>query len=245
MNKTYIMLPCYNEAKSLTPLNKKFVALKDTFDFELFYVNDGSTDETLEMIEGFAEEFEFIHTIDHGVNKGLAGAMRTILSYADANFDKNDILITLDSDDTHNPKIIPNMVEKLQQDALDIVIASRFTDGGQELGLSLIRKLYSRGAKLFCKLMFRIKQVNDYSCGYRAYRVGLIQNMMQYYKNKVVTVDGFECMVEILVKSKALNVKAGEYPLVLEYNLKQSPSKMRAMKTILGYFKLGWQLRGI
>ncbi|MDD2481943.1 MAG: hypothetical protein PHF82_07435, partial [Lutispora sp.] len=52
------------------------------------------------------------------------------------------------------------------------------------------------------------------------------------------TSKGFECMAEILARFSKIGVEAGEYPLILEYNLKEGKSKMKVLRTIKGYFSL-------
>ncbi len=240
MRKIIVGLPAYNEESALPKLLDKLVVLYDKFDgnFNVVVVNDGSTDGTGEVLKQYASEYPFVSSIDHPVNKGLGEGMKTLFHYCLEHFDDHDVLITLDADNTHNPIIIPSLVAKLENEQLDIVIASRFTPGGKEIGLSLSRKFYSRGAKLFFKLFYPITNISDYSCGFRAYRLSYVRKAFHYYDDEVITSNGFECMVEILARFSKIGVKAGEYPLVLEYNLKETASKMRVARTISGYFKL-------
>ncbi len=241
MGKIIIGLPAYNESIAIAKLLDRINIMRNGFETELeaVVVNDGSNDDTEEYLKDYSNRFSHITYINHPVNQGLAQAMRTIIDYSTKNFKEDDILIVLDSDNTHNPTIIPAMVDKLVSRDLDIVIASRFEPGGEEIGLSLDRKILSRGATLFAKIFFNVDNVKDYSCGFRAYKIGFLNKMKEHYGDHLVEADGFECMIELIVKSGILGAKVGEYPLVLEYNLKETPSKMNASKTIKGYLKLG------
>lgn len=67
--------------------------------------------------------------------------------------------------------------------------------------------------------------------------------MLVLYKGKLVKSSGFECMVEILGRCSKAGVRVAEYPLVLEYDQKESPSKMKVLKTIMGYFRLWVKIR--
>lgn len=240
MTKIIIGIPAYNEEAALPKLLDKLISLENVFgsSLKVVVINDGSTDKTGPILEEYAEKYPFIHYVHHFKNKGLGEAMKTLFDYLLKTASDEDIAITLDADNTHNPKIIPALVAKLRDEQLDLVIASRFTPGGKEIGLSLPRQFYSRGAKLFFKLFFPIQHVNDYSCGFRAYRMGYVRKAFHSYDGELITSNGFECMVEILARFSKIGIKAGEYPLVLEYNLKETPSKMRVMRTISGYFKL-------
>ena len=238
-------LPAYNEEKALPKLLDRLAVLKDIYNgsLKIIVVNDGSNDNTEKILKEYRESHGFVNYINHNGNQGLGKAIYTLFCYVTERYGEDDIFITLDADNTHNPDIIPRMIEKLLNENLDIVIASRFTPGGKEIGLSLQRKVYSRGAAALLKTFFPITNVRDYSCGFRAYNIGYLQKAAKSYSNNLVTSDGFECMAEVLARFSKIGVKAGEYPLVLEYNLKEGQSKMKVLKTIRGYFRLVRKVR--
>lgn len=238
-------LPAYNEEASLARLLERIIAVKKKYrgQLDILVVNDGSSDRTPEILRQFKEQYAFVDYIDHPVNMGLGRAINTVLHAVVSRYPGDAVLITMDADNTHNPEIIPAMAAKLRHDNLDIVIASRFAKGGQEIGLSAIRKVYSRGARLFCKTLFPIANVRDYSCGFRAYRIAYLHDVMAAYQGGLVSSSGFECMVEILARCGKYGVHAAEYPLVLEYNLKEGASKMRVARTIRGYVALARKVK--
>jgi dolichol-phosphate mannosyltransferase len=237
--QTIVGLPCYNEQDNISELIDRILQFNP--DVTLFFVDDGSTDNSAAIIEEYTQKFANIYLIRHTKNMGLGKAMNTILNHVAENYDDDDILVTFDSDNTHPPNIISAMINKLKAQNLDIVIASRYVRGGQELGLSAVRKLYSRGARFFCSVVFHIKNVRDYSCGYRAYRVRLLKKLKSMYDSQIVENAGFECMLEIIQKCR--HAKIDEYPLILNYSLKKGDSKMRPFKTIMGYFRIAFKCR--
>lgn len=234
-------LPAYNEGIGISRLLDRINDIKESssLSINVIVVNDGSTDDTEEYLMNYSSRLSYINYLNHHRNEGLAQAIRTIMGYALNNLSNEDILIILDADNTHNPGIIPNMVDKLIINDLDIVIASRFEPGGKEIGLSLDRKIFSKGASIFANIFFGIKNVRDYSCGFRAYRIGFLRKAYDYYGKGFIEAKGFECMIEIIIKAGFLGANIEEYPLILEYNLKTSPSKMKILKTINGYLRLG------
>lgn len=173
MSKIVIGLPAYNESQGIAKLIDRINLVRQDFKvkLEIFIVNDGSSDDTEQYLKKYSQMFPHISYVNHPHNQGLAQGMRTIISYSTNHLKPDNILVVLDADNTHNPNIIPAMVEKLVSQGLDIVIASRFEKGGQEIGLSPYRKFLSRGASLFAKIVFDVKDVKDYSCGFRVYRV--------------------------------------------------------------------------
>ena len=89
----------------------------------------------------------------------------------------------------------------------------------------------------FFKLFFPIKNLNDYSSGFRAYRAGIIRQALEEW-DELVTTNGFDCMAEIAAKLSKMAIRAGEVPLILRYELKKGASKMKVAQTVKGYFSL-------
>jgi len=237
--KVLIALPAYNEEAGIASVIEDIISLRNESKYyiEVLVVNDGSTDGTANIVHSLSYGRDFISLINHDSNRGLGEAIKTILHYAVDKLGDEDVLVTLDADNTHTPLLIETMIDTLDMNRLDLVVASRFTDGGMEIGLSNMRKLYSRGAMYYFKLFFPIANLNDYSSGYRAYRMKTLKEAYNKW-NGLVTTNGFECMAEIAAKFSRMNIKAGEVPLVLRYDYKKGKSKMNVARTVRGYFSL-------
>jgi len=237
--KVLIGLPAYNEEAGIDCLFKSILTYENVsrYDIRVLVVDDGCTDNTAVKVREFALQHDFVTLLCHQENRGLGEAIKTIFKYALESLEEDDVLVTMDADNTHNPLLIESMVGSLISHDLDMVVASRFTRGGCELGLRALRKLYSRGAMLFFKLFFPIRNMNDYSSGFRAYRVKYIREAQKKCK-ELITTDGFDCMAEIAARFCRMGVRAGEIPLILNYSLKEGKSKMKVGKTVRGYFSL-------
>jgi len=242
--KVLVALPAYNEEQGVASVLGSIINLreKSKYDISVLIVNDGSSDGTAEVVRKMSCGREYITLINHDKNKGLGSAMRTILDFSMKNLSDEDILVTLDADNTHSPMLIEKMLDLLLLKKLDLVVASRFAKGGMEIGLSSIRKLYSRGAMYFFKLFFPIRNLNDYSSGYRAYNMGVLRRAYNRW-NGLVTSNGFECMAEIAAKLSRMKINAAEVPLVLRYDFKKGKSKMKVASTVRGYFSLLGKVR--
>lgn len=235
----YILLPAYNEERDLPTLLHRIRGAMQSLklpDYCVLVVNDGSTDGTLAAVANCQAEIP-IEVLDHGVNKGLGQAMLTGLSRAAALVSDDDILITMDADNTHDPNLIGSMIEKIRAGA-DLVIASRYELGGEEVGLSRLRSFLSRGASSLLKIFFPMPGAQDYTCGYRAYSGAALKIAYQAYGSQLVEERGFTCMAEILIKFRSIRARVSEVPLVLRYDLKSGQSKMKVVRTILRYFVL-------
>jgi dolichol-phosphate mannosyltransferase len=235
----YLVLPAYNEEASLPALLQRAKAAlgsRQDLAYRVVVVNDGSTDRTLEVARTHAEQMP-LTIVDHGRNRGLGEAIRSGLTKAVALSRPGDVIVTMDADNTHPPDLIPLMMAKIQN-GYELVVASRYVDGAQQVGLQAHRKLLSRGAGLLMKTLFPIPGVRDYSCGFRAYSAAILSRAVAVYGDAFVEEQGFSCFVDILLKLRRLNVRACEVPLVLRYDFKEGASKMRIGRTIRRYIRL-------
>lgn len=235
--KIIILLPAYNEEKSISKLIPKIDKLlkSKNFKYRIIICNDGSNDRTSEVIHKFKKEYP-ITLINHYVNRGLGETSRDNFEKAAAISRKEDIIIRMDADNTHEPKYMIDMIEKIQK-GFDIVIASRFVRSKSQRGVSAHRTFISLGANIFMKIFFPIKNVRDYSCGYRAYSAEIIKKSIYIYGNSFIQLKGlgFTCTLEKLIKLNLLGAKITEIPFILRYDRKKSESKMIGSITTLGY----------
>lgn len=229
---TYLMLPAYNESQSIRRLLDR-AATAGCLD-GIVVVDDGSQDGTADTVEGWRGATACT-VIRHGKNRGLGAAMVTGFAWAIGHLSAEDLLVTMDADDTHDPGIISSMLERIAQGA-DVVIASRFQPGGGEVGVPAHRKLMSHGAGWLLRTLRPVPGVLDYSCGFRLYRISALRRAMERYPEGIVTTAGFACMVEILLRLGAIGCRFSEVPLLLRYDRKEGASKMRIGRTIVRYF---------
>jgi dolichol-phosphate mannosyltransferase len=231
----FIVLPAYNEAGSLggllTRINEAMALA--SLEYEVIVVNDGSTDRTLDIAERQQAAMP-LSIVDHKRNRGLGEALKSGLVMASAKARDQDIIVTMDADNTHPPELIARMAEKIGE-GYDVIIASRYQGGADEVGLALYRKALSRGASLLLRALFPMKGVRDYTCGYRAYRASSLKEAVSRFGDRLIEESGFSCMVELLLKLRRLGIRCYEVPLVLRYDQKGGASKMRVIRTIRRY----------
>jgi dolichol-phosphate mannosyltransferase len=123
----------------------------------------------------------------------------------------------------------------------DVVIASRYVQGARVLGVPLHRRVLSGGASLLLRVFFPITHVRDYTCGYRAYRAGCLKDAFERYSDALIEQKGFSCMVDVLLKLRAMGLIMTEVPLLLRYDRKHGMSKMRAASTVFETLGLVWR----
>jgi len=236
----WIILPAFNEEDSIHLMLPK---IKSYFEsnqrkYQFLIVDDGSSDKTLDILQGLQHDYP-LHILCHTINRGLGETERDAFEYVAANGDPEDIAVRMDCDDTHEPEYIMSMLEKMEQ-GYDVVNTSRFQPGGGQRGVNGYRAFISYAANVFMKIMFNIPGVKDYSCGFRAYRVGILQDAVKIFGNAFIQLKGlgFTSTLETIVKLKLLGCRFAEVPFELRYDKKASPSKMVSSITTLGYFAM-------
>src|SRR5262249_27580298 len=100
----YIVLPAYNEENSLGALLARIRASLDTFPggYEVIIVNDGSADQTLTIARQQSMVMS-VQIVDHGYNRGLGEALKSGLRAASEKAQLQDVIVTMDADNTHSP----------------------------------------------------------------------------------------------------------------------------------------------
>ncbi|MCP5064669.1 MAG: glycosyltransferase, partial [Ignavibacteriae bacterium] len=234
----YYVLPAYNEEESLPNLLKRIGDLNISHDtkIKVIVVNDGSSDQTSEVASKSDQNLQ-LTIVNHEKNMGLGQAVQTGIKEALSQANDNDIVVIMDADDTHDVTLLDEMISQIE-DGADITIASRFVDGGDDASAPMFRRMLSRGASVIFKTILPLNSINDFTSGYRGYRVRLLRKASVHFGETLVNEQGFACMVELLLKLRHWSPKIVEIPFELRYDRKLGESKLKLSKTIFQYIKL-------
>lgn len=231
----YFLLCAYNEEGNITQIIKN---IKNYFkyDYKIVIVNDGSTDNTINELSKIKSENIFI--ISHKKNLGLGAALKTGFLHIieKLNLQSEDVVITMDADNTHPAELSNFMVERIKE-GYDIVIASRYQPTSKQYGVPFYRKFISFIAKIILKIFFPFKNLKDYTSGYRAYSGKIIIKTYEKFKKNFIEEKSFVVQLELLKKSFLFLPKIYEAPLFLRYDRKCGKSKLKIVKNILLYLK--------
>ena len=236
VNEIAIVLPAFNEEKDLPALleNIRTTLVDMPFKYTVVVVDDGSKDRTAEIAREAAKIMP-LQLIQHEVNKGLGEGIQTGLR---AGWHIGDVVVVMDSDNTHNPIYIQDMVKVIQEGDADVVIASRFQAASVVQGVPFFRQVLSWGCFLMMKTLLPYRNVRDYSTGFRAYRSLTLGRLIKNSGARFIEESSFACMLELLLSLRWIGARAVEVPYTLRYDLKVGVSKMRILRTIRRYFNV-------
>jgi glycosyltransferase involved in cell wall biosynthesis len=191
-------LPVYNEASHVGPV----LAEVRRYSSDILVVNDGSSDGTAELLA--AEPG--IHVVTHERNQGYGAALRSAFDFALEN--KYDVLVTIDCDGQHQPRLIPSFFEACE--GWDMVSGSRYLEqfSGDSQPPADRRKINERLTARLNELLGL--QLTDAFCGFKAYRVPALAQLQ-------LTETGYAMPLELWVQAAHLGFRIRELAVPLLY----------------------------
>jgi dolichol-phosphate mannosyltransferase len=225
-----IVLPTYNESQNIARMLDSIAeTLPADTATEIIVVDDNSPDGTGDVANQHAKNIGnkklHIEVISRPEKLGLSSAILAGVERA-----AGDIVVVMDGDFSHPPQTIPHMVEELQNPEFDIVIASRYVEGGSVIGWPFKRRLMSRGATKIAQVGLGIG-VKDPMSGFFAFKRRIIEGV----KFDAI---GYKMLLEILVKAKGARVKEVPYTFT---NRRAGASKLDS-SVMYDYFRAVWRL---
>lgn len=209
------VIPVFNEEKSLKKLYNKIIENIGKQTYEIIFVNDGSTDNSKEVLEQIETNDANTKVINFRTNFGKSAALQSGFDKA-----KGDIVFTMDADLQDDPEEIPRFIKKLEQ-GYDLV------SGWKKHRKDPITKtIPSKFFNFFTSFMFKLK-LHDYNCGFKAYRKEVV---------KSVTIYG-ELHRYIPALANALGFSVTEIP-VTHHKRKFGKTKYGAKRFIKGFLDL-------
>ena len=170
-----VVIPLFNEEESLPELFCwiKRVMEENHFSYEVFFVNDGSTDNSWQVIEQLRKENpEVVHGIKFRRNYGKSPAL-----YCGFDRVQGDVVITMDADLQDSPDEIPELYRMITEDGYDLVSGYKMNRSkGDPLSKTIPTKLFNATARK----VSGIHNLHDFNCGLKAYRRDVVKNIEVY-----------------------------------------------------------------
>jgi dolichol-phosphate mannosyltransferase len=174
-----IVIPSYNEAGNIKVITKKLKGvLKEKEEFEIIFVDDGSTDQTFEEIKNIMKTEKFVEVISFSRNFGHQKALKAGLDHA-----RGDCVISMDADLQHPPEVLPKLIDKWRE-GYDVV----YTIRKDTLDIGFIKRITS---KCFYKIINILSDV-DIPLGAADFRLldRKVVNELKQFKEKWLFIRG-------------------------------------------------------
>ncbi len=202
--RTVVVLPTYNEAENIVGFLR--AVRQSAPDVDILVVDDNSPDGTAALAEETASERGRIKVLRRPGKLGLGAAYRHGFTTA---FDEGyEAIVSMDSDFSHDPEVIPTMLGLLGEGA-DAVIGSRYVPGGATVDWPLRRRVLSKWGNRYTAALLRLP-VSDCTSGYRAYRAEALRAI----NPATTTAEGYAFLTELVRKLIANGATIVETPIV-------------------------------
>ena len=167
-----VIVPLFNEAESLPELTSwiQRVMKENSFSYEIIFINDGSTDNSWDVIESLAKSDPNIHGIKFRRNYGKSPAL-----YCGFERAKGDVVITMDADLQDSPDEIPKLYRMITEKGYDLVSGYK-QKRYDPLSKTIPTKLFNATARK----VSGIKNLHDFNCGLKAYRNEVVKSIEVY-----------------------------------------------------------------
>jgi glycosyltransferase involved in cell wall biosynthesis len=166
-----IVVPLYNEAESLPELCSWIdrVMKENTFSYEMIFVNDGSNDNSWEVLKQLSTQYSSLQAISFARNYGKSAALHEGFSKA-----SGQVVITMDADLQDSPDEIPELYRLIAEENYDLISGwkqKRF----DPLSKTIPTKLYNAATRKLSGV-----KLNDFNCGLKAYKLEVVKTIRLY-----------------------------------------------------------------
>lgn len=234
----WVVLPTYNEADNLGPIS---TAILDVLPAAtLLVVDDGSPDGTGDLADRLAAQDARVRVRHRAAKEGLGRAYLDGFGVALGSGAR--IVIQMDADFSHDPAVLPMLIAPLTSGSADLVIGSRYVDGGAVVDWGVVRRFISRAGSLFARTVLRVAP-HDLTGGFKAWRATTLGSI----PFSGIHAGGYVFQIEMTYRASRLAARIVEVPITFrDRRVGQSKMSRRIIvEALLIVLTLRWdELRG-
>jgi dolichol-phosphate mannosyltransferase len=200
----WLVLPTYEEAENLEP----FVAAvlpKLPADARVLIVDDNSPDGTGEIAKRLEEEEERVRFLHRERKEGLGPAY--IAGFRKALAEGAGLVLEMDADFSHDPAYLPRLLEAAKR--ADLVIGSRYVEGGGVRNWGPLRRVISRGGSAYARFILGV-EVKDLTGGFKCFR----REVLEAIDLGAVDARGYAFQIEMTYRALEAGFRVAEVPIV-------------------------------
>ncbi len=233
MDSLSLIIPAYNEEKrlELSLLKSLEYCRTNIRDWEIIYVDDGSTDHTFEILSSYQGSNPELRILRHSANYGKGRAVRTGMTAA-----VKDVLLFSDADFS-TPIEEAVRLYGILKDGVDVVIGSRGVPGANvEIRQSWIRETTGKLGNVVVQTLLPLP-FEDTQCGFKMFRANAARCILP-----ALTIDGFAFDIEMLVIAVNHGLKIIEAPVTWRNVLESKVKPVHNMQVLLDVFRIRYRL---
>jgi dolichol-phosphate mannosyltransferase len=231
MRPVLVIIPTYNERENVEAITAAALAADDRLD--VLIADDNSPDGTGQIADKLAAKNPRVQVLHRAKKEGLGRAYLHAFAWG---LERGyEYLIEMDADFSHYPKYLRPMIDEAQADS-DLVIGSRYVDGGGTVNWGPGRKIISRGGSLYARTILGVS-LRDLTAGFVCFRRAVLQAI----DLNAVKSSGYAFQIELKYRTLKAGFRVKEIPIVFE-DRRVGQSKM-SRKIFIEGLTMVWKLK--
>jgi dolichol-phosphate mannosyltransferase len=206
--RVWVVIPTYNEAENVEAILRGATAELERLvpgQYRVLVVDDSSPDGTGELAEALAHELETVGVLHRSEKTGLGHAY--LAGFAEALAGGAELVIEMDADFSHDPSYLGSLLDAAGD--ADLVLGSRYVDGGGIQNWGVVRRLISHGGCLYARWILRVN-VRDLTGGFKCIR----REVLEGIDLESVRAEGYVFQIEVTYRAILAGFRVREVPIV-------------------------------
>jgi dolichol-phosphate mannosyltransferase len=212
-----VCLPTYNEHENV----ERMVRALGEQGVRVLVIDDNSPDGTGEIADDLAAELDYVSVLHRPRKEGLGPAyldgFRQLLAAGNA-----DLILEMDCDFSHDPADVPRLIAAAAD--ADLVLGSRYVEGGRVGNWGLVRRVISRGGSLYAQILLQLR-VRDLTGGFKCYR----RTVLEALPLDAVHSKGYAFQIELTYRALRKGFRVREVPITFVDRVEGGSKMSRAI----------------
>jgi dolichol-phosphate mannosyltransferase len=224
-----VCLPTFNERENLEPMVRALAEVLPDGG-RVLVIDDNSPDGTGEIADRLAAELPWLDVLHRPTKQGLGRAY--VDGFRHALADGADLVLEIDCDFSHNPQDVPRLIAAVEAGA-DLALGSRYVEGGGTQNWGLVRRLISRGASIYTRVL--LMPIHDATGGFKCFRRAVLEAI----DLESIDAAGYVFQIETTYRARRKGFRVVEVPIRF-VDRTAGESKMSRAIVLEAVWKVPW-----
>lgn len=208
--QVWVVIPTYNEAANIEGIVRATVAELDRVapgDYRMLVVDDNSPDGTGQIADRLAAAHPQVEVMHRAAKTGLGHAY--LAGFARALDGGAELVIEMDADFSHDPRYLGPLLDAAKE--ADLVLGSRYVEGGGVEDWGLLRRLISRGGGFYARKILGV-QIHDLTGGFKC----IHRRVLETIQLETIRAEGYVFQIEVTYRALRAGFRVKEIPIVFK-----------------------------